>query len=48
MAGGGHGRSSSWSVALMFGAFDYLVKPIDFDYLVQSLESALAMKGLEA
>ena len=32
---------------LAFGAFDYLVKPIDFDYLAQSLESALAMKALE-
>jgi DNA-binding response OmpR family regulator len=26
---------------LAFGAFDYLVKPIDFEYLAQSLESAL-------
>lgn len=32
---------------LAFGAFDYLVKPIDFDYLEQSLASALAMKTLE-
>ena len=32
---------------LAFGAFDSLVKPLDLDYLAQSLESALAMKALE-
>jgi DNA-binding NtrC family response regulator len=33
---------------LAYGAFDYLVKPIDFDYLAQSIETALAMKSLDA
>lgn len=34
--------------ALAYGAFDYVVKPIDFTYLTQSLESALAMRAIEA
>ncbi len=34
--------------ALALGAFDYIVKPVDFNYLAQSLEAALAMKRLEA
>lgn len=33
--------------ALALGAFDYVVKPVDFNYLAQSLEAALAMKRLE-
>jgi DNA-binding NtrC family response regulator len=33
--------------ALARGAFDYVVKPIDLNYLAQSLETALAMKALE-
>ncbi len=31
---------------LAHGAFDYLVKPVDFDHMVQTLETALAMKSL--
>jgi len=31
---------------LAHGAFDYLMKPIDFDYLTQTLETALAMRDL--
>lgn len=34
-------------LALAQGAFDYITKPIDLDYLLQSLEIALAMKQLE-
>ena len=34
--------------ALTRGAFDYVVKPIDFAYLTKSLETALAMRSLEA
>jgi CheY-like chemotaxis protein len=30
--------------ALAYGAFDYVVKPVDFDYLAQSIETALRMK----
>jgi DNA-binding response OmpR family regulator len=33
---------------LALGAFDYVTKPIDFDYLSQSLEAAIAMKALES
>jgi DNA-binding response OmpR family regulator len=33
--------------ALACGAFDYVVKPIDFAYLARSLETALMMKALE-
>ena len=33
--------------ALALGAFDYVVKPIDLNYLTQSLETALAMKALQ-
>jgi DNA-binding NtrC family response regulator len=33
---------------LAFGAFDYLVKPIDLEYLTQSLDSASALRELEA
>jgi len=33
--------------ALAFGAFDYIVKPVNYDYLAASLETALAMKALE-
>jgi CheY-like chemotaxis protein len=32
---------------LAHGAFDYLVKPVDFDHMVQTLETALAMRSLE-
>jgi CheY-like chemotaxis protein len=34
--------------ALVHGAFDYVVKPVDFDYLAKSIETALQMKQLEA
>lgn len=34
--------------ALAYGAFDYLAKPIDFDYLRQSVGAALMVKHLEA
>ncbi len=34
--------------ALAYGAFDYITKPVDMDYLLQSLEKALTMKRLEA
>ncbi len=34
--------------ALAYGAFDYVTKPVDMDYLVRSLETALSMKRLEA
>lgn len=33
---------------LAYGAFDYVVKPVDLDYLAQSMETALLMKQLEA
>lgn len=33
--------------ALAHGAFDYVTKPVDLDYLLRSLETALAMKRLE-
>lgn len=33
--------------ALACGAFDYVVKPIDFSYLTRSLETALMMNALE-
>ena len=32
--------------ALAHGAFDYVIKPIDFEYLIRSLETALAMQGV--
>jgi YesN/AraC family two-component response regulator len=32
--------------ALALGAFDYVVKPVNFDYLPQSLETLRAMKSL--
>jgi CheY-like chemotaxis protein len=34
--------------ALAHGAFDYVVKPVDFAYLAKSIEAALLMKQLEA
>lgn len=34
--------------ALAQGAFDYITKPVDMDYLLQSLETAILMKRLEA
>jgi len=34
--------------ALARGAFDYVVKPVNFEYLARGLETALAMKALEA
>ena len=34
-------------LALARGAFDYVIKPVDFDYLTRSIETAMAMKGLE-
>jgi DNA-binding NtrC family response regulator len=34
--------------ALAYGAFDYITKPVDMDYLLQSLETALIMKRLAA
>jgi DNA-binding NtrC family response regulator len=34
--------------ALALGAFDYIVKPVDFQYLGGSIETALLMKSLEA
>ncbi len=34
--------------ALAYEAFDYITKPVDMDYLLQSLEKALTMKRLEA
>ncbi len=34
--------------ALAQGAFDYITKPVDMDYLLQSLETAISMKRLEA
>lgn len=33
--------------ALARGAFDYVTKPIDFDYLTQSVETAVTMRSLE-
>ena len=33
--------------ALALGAFDYVVKPVNFEYLASGLETALAMKSLE-
>ncbi len=32
--------------ALALGVFDYIIKPIDFQYLAQSVEEALAMKRI--
>jgi PAS domain S-box-containing protein len=34
--------------ALCNGAFDYVTKPLDFEYLRRSIELALAMKGAES
>jgi DNA-binding NtrC family response regulator len=34
--------------ALARGAFDYVTKPIDMEYLAQSVETAMAMKWLES
>jgi CheY-like chemotaxis protein len=33
--------------ALALGAFDYVVKPVDYDYLATGLDSALALKALD-
>jgi DNA-binding NtrC family response regulator len=33
--------------ALAYGAFDYVTKPVDFEYLGRSVETALMMKRLE-
>jgi len=33
-------------LALSRGAFDYVTKPVNFPYLIQSLETAVAMKGV--
>lgn len=33
--------------ALALGAFDYVTKPVDFGYLLQSLDNALALHSLE-
>lgn len=33
--------------ALALGAFDYVTKPIDLDYLAQAVETALAMRALD-
>lgn len=33
---------------LVLGAFDYVTKPIDFDYLSQSIDAAMATKALES
>jgi two-component system, OmpR family, KDP operon response regulator KdpE len=33
--------------ALAYGAFDYVTKPVDLEYLLRSLETALSMKGLK-
>jgi len=33
--------------ALAHGAFDFVTKPVDLDYLLRSLETALSMKRLE-
>jgi len=32
---------------LAHGAFDYVVKPVDLEYLARSLEAALAMKSVQ-
>jgi FixJ family two-component response regulator len=32
---------------LALGAFDYVVKPVNFQYLTASIETALMMKSLE-
>lgn len=34
--------------ALAHGAFDYVTKPVDVDYLIRSLETAMSLKRLEA
>lgn len=34
--------------SLALGAFDYIIKPVDLNYLAQSLEAALAMRQLES
>ena len=33
--------------SLAYGAFDYVAKPVDVDYLQRSLETAVMMKRLE-
>jgi len=33
--------------ALAFGAFDYVMKPVDLDYLTQTLETAVAMRSFD-
>ena len=33
--------------ALAYGAFDYVTKPVDVEYLQRSIETALMMKRLE-
>lgn len=33
--------------ALAFGAFDYVMKPVDLDYLTQALETAVAMRSFD-
>jgi FixJ family two-component response regulator len=30
--------------ALAYGAFDYVTKPVDMEYLLRSLEAAMIMK----
>ncbi len=32
--------------ALAYGAFDYVTKPIDFEYLARSVETAVAMRSV--
>lgn len=34
--------------ALAYGAFDYVVKPVDFTYLTNSLETLMTMKAIDA
>ena len=34
--------------ALAYGAFDYVTKPIDFEYLARSVETAVAMRVVGA
>ena len=33
--------------ALAYGAFDYVMKPVDLDYLTQALETAVAMRSFD-
>jgi DNA-binding NtrC family response regulator len=41
----GHGSAADAEKGIRLGAFDYLMKPVDIDGLIEKLRSAVACKG---